>query len=110
MPDVQFFGAENRAAQVTDLGLTRGHPDLAIEVVSRTSVRYDRKTKLAWYASIGVPEYWIVEPERRLLERFVLQGDLYLVAEVAGEDAVFRPDSFEGLEIPLSELWAIPGR
>jgi Uma2 family endonuclease len=65
-------------------------------------------TKLGYYASIGVPEYWIVDPGTRTLERLVLQGDKYLVAEVVGDVSLFRPDSFEGLEIPLGELWAIP--
>jgi Uma2 family endonuclease len=108
MPDVQFYRAGNRFPGRTRLGLVSGHPDLAVEIVSDSSARYDRMTKLAWYASIGVPEYWIVDPASRMLERLVLQGDRYLVAEVNADDAVFRPDSFEGLEIPLGELWTIP--
>jgi hypothetical protein len=43
-----------------------------------------------------------------MLERLVLHGDRYLVAEVNADDTVFRPASFEGLEIPLGELWTIP--
>ena len=108
MPDFQFYRTGNRAGR-TRLGLVDGHPDLAVEIISGKSRRYDRMTKLAWYASIGVPEYWIVDPEARTLERLVLQADKYLVAEVAGEDAVVRPEGFEGLEIPLAELWTIPG-
>ena len=61
MPDVQFYRAGNRAAGRTRLGLVSGHPDLAVEIVSDSSARYDRMTKLAFYASIGVPEYWIVD-------------------------------------------------
>jgi Uma2 family endonuclease len=32
----------------------------------------------------------------------------FRVVEVLGDDAVFRPGSFEGLEIPLAELWTMP--
>jgi Uma2 family endonuclease len=108
MPDVQLYRSGQEHPGRTELGLVSGHPDLAVEVVSTSSTRYDRMTKLAWYASIGVPEYWIVDPAPRMLERLVLQGEHYLVAEVQADDAVFRPDSFEGLEIPLAELWTMP--
>ena len=107
MPDVQFF---RRGRSMPDLGLDTGAPDLAVEVVSPSSARFDRATKRAWYASIGTPEYWIVDPERRALERLVLDatGD-YRVAQVARDDGTFAPDAFPGLAIPLSELWSLPG-
>jgi len=108
MPDLQFFRSANPASRGDEASLTSGHPDLAIEVVSESSRRYDRMTKLAWYASISVPEYWIVDPAERTLERLVLQGTKYLVAEVRGDDDVFRPDAFDGLEIPLGSLWRLP--
>ncbi len=108
MPDLQFFRSTNPASRGDDIALASGHPDLAIEVVSESSRRYDRMIKLAWYASIGVPEYWIVDPAERILQRLVLQGTRYLVAEVLGDDDVFRPDAFEGLEIPLGSLWRLP--
>ena len=108
MPDLQFFRSTNPAAKGDAVGLISGHPDLCVEIISESSRRYDRMTKLAWYASIGVPEYWLVDPSARTLERLVLQSDKYLVADVVGEDATFRPESFEGLEIPLRTLWELP--
>jgi Uma2 family endonuclease len=108
MPDLQFFRATNPAARGDAVGLVDGRPDLAVEIISESSRRYDRMTKLAWYASIGVPEYWLVDPSARTLERLVLQGDKYLVADVVGEDALFRPASFEQLAIPLADLWELP--
>lgn len=108
MPDVQFFRTGNVAPREQDQGLVSGRPDLAIEIVSPSSARYDRMIKLEWYASIGVPEYWLVDPSTRMVERLVLQGDRYLVAEVRSDDDVLRPDTFEGLEIPLGELWTMP--
>jgi Uma2 family endonuclease len=79
-----------------------------VEIVSPSSRRYDRVTKLAWYASIGVPEYWILDPTAHTIERLVLQGDRCLVEQVASEADVFRPASFEELEIPLATLWKLP--
>jgi Uma2 family endonuclease len=61
-------------------------------------------TKLGWYASIGVPEYWIIDPEARTIQRLVLQNTTYLIAQTA-TDGTYRPDSFPGLAIPLDEIW-----
>ena len=84
MPDVQYFDSE-------------------------TSRRYDRVTKLGWYAEIGTPEYWIVDPDAHTLERLLLRDGRFVIAEALAEDAAFRPESFPGLEILLAELWILPG-
>jgi Uma2 family endonuclease len=105
VPDVQVYRRDNPAAVGQDDGLVEGRPDLVVEVISPPSRRYDRVIKLRWYASIGVPEYGIVDPEDRTLDRLVLENGRYAIAEVAVDDDVFRPASCEGLEIPLKELW-----
>jgi Uma2 family endonuclease len=107
MPDLQFFrtgNPGNRARQ----GLTDGAPDLVVEVISESSARYDRVTKLIWYARIGCPEYWIVDPEAQTLERLLLTEGRYVIADALSGSDVFRPDSFPDLEIPLAELWNPP--
>jgi Uma2 family endonuclease len=105
MPDLQYFRRGNDASVRQQQGLVQGGPDLVVEIVSPSSRRYDRVTKLQWYAQRGVPEYWIVAPEDRTVERLVLQGGVYVIASSQAEDEVFRPESFEGLEIPLARLW-----
>lgn len=45
-------------------------PILAIEVVSPSSARYDRGLKRRAYQRAGVAEYWIVDPEARIVERW----------------------------------------
>ncbi len=105
MPDVQFYRTENLGV-LSQQGLTQGHPDLVIEVVSDISKRYDRVVKLGWYASIGVPEYWLVDSAAQTLERLVLHDGRYLIADALSVDATFRPETFTGLEIPLAELFA----
>jgi Uma2 family endonuclease len=105
MPDVQLYGAGNEPAVDQEQGLVAGHPDLVVEIVSPSSRRYDRVTKLRWYAQLGVPEYWLVDPQARTLERLVLREGVFSIADSLADEEVFRPESFEGMEIPLAKLW-----
>jgi Uma2 family endonuclease len=105
MPDVQFYRRDNEAARDQDTGLVRGRPDLVIEVLSPSSRRYDRVKKLRWYGQLGIPEYWIVDPEMRTLEQLLLREAAYVIAAALEGTETFRPASFEGLEIPLARLW-----
>jgi Uma2 family endonuclease len=108
MPDVQFYRSSN-LPRGQERGLERGRPDLAVEVVSPSSRSKDSVHKLHDYASIAVPEYWLIDPEARTLERLVLKGGAYSIVEaLEGGAATFRPDSFEGLEIDLERLWGEP--
>ena len=43
---------------------------LAVEVLSPSSARADRHSKRHLYQSQGVPEYWIVDPANRFVERW----------------------------------------
>jgi Uma2 family endonuclease len=105
MPDVQFYRAGNDAPREQEAALVEGRPDLVVEVVSPSSRSLDRVKKLQWYTQLGVPEYWIVDPQARTLERLVLRDGLYSIAASHADDDTFRPESFEGLAIPLAELW-----
>lgn len=75
---------------------------LLIVEVSDSSVRFDRKVKLAIYAEAGVPEYWIVNiPEERIeCYRDPVDGRYATVRLFRGDDDV------DALLIP--ELGTIP--
>jgi Uma2 family endonuclease len=106
MPDIQFYRRGNPAAG-QEAGLEHGHPDLAIEVISPSSRSKDSVRKLYDYASIGIPEYWLIDPEARTLERLVLREGTYSLVEALEGSAIFRPEGFEGLEIDLGRLWSV---
>lgn len=43
------------------------HPDdvlLVVEITSKSSKKKDRTQKLDWYAGMGIPHYWIIDPLR----------------------------------------------
>jgi Uma2 family endonuclease len=43
---------------------------LAVEILSPSTARYDRGVKRRYYQQHGVPDYWIVDLDRRLVERW----------------------------------------
>lgn len=106
MPDVQLLSDEvfRRAGPN---GLEHGRPELVIEVVSPSSRTHDGLRKLDWYAQLGVPEYWLVNPETRSLVVHRLQQGVYAITQHADGDAVFRSATFKGLKVSLAELWDV---
>ena len=50
-----------------------GAPDLVVEVLSPSTMRNDRMHKKEVYQACGVREYWLVDPENRTIEQYLLQ-------------------------------------
>jgi Uma2 family endonuclease len=76
---------------------------LAIEVLSPNSVRADRFTKRHLYQEVGVPLYWVIDPEGRSAEVWT-QVDLFPRAEK--DMLVWRPNgAAEPFELTLEELF-----
>jgi Uma2 family endonuclease len=77
---------------------------LSVEVLSPGTVRNDRGTKREHYQRAGVDEYWIVDLESRLIERWRPSD---IKPEILGERMVWHPvDAAQHLTIELTELWA----
>ncbi|MCL2646518.1 MAG: Uma2 family endonuclease [Phycisphaerales bacterium] len=79
--------------------------ELIVEVISLGSDRTDRVIKFQQYAKAGIRYYWIVDPQRRTFEAYVLTGKSYRSHVKASGDAVVRAKPFVDLAIPLQELW-----
>jgi Uma2 family endonuclease len=52
-------------------------PDMVVEVLSPGTWRVDRREKMVEYAQAGISEYWIVDPDTRTVEVFVLREGAY---------------------------------
>jgi Uma2 family endonuclease len=49
-----------------------GAPDFIIEILSPATARKDRLEKFNLYEQAGVKEYWIVSPEEKMVQVFIL--------------------------------------
>ena len=85
-----------------------GPADLAVEIVSPESVLRDRGAKYAEYEAGGVREYWIIDPDARRADFFVLDGEGRY--QRAQPDAEGRYDSavLSGFWISVAWLWQSP--
>lgn len=75
-PDVCFFGTE-KAKNFTKRQVRFPAPDLVVEVLSDSTEKSDRETKLQDYAAHGIEEYWIIDAEKEIIEQYFLQGEQY---------------------------------
>ncbi|MEQ1856690.1 MAG: Uma2 family endonuclease [Longimicrobiales bacterium] len=106
-PDILFV-RKSRADIVTERGI-EGPPDLVIEVLSPSTASRDRGIKLERYRLYGVPEYWVIDPDHRMVE-------VWRLAERAesplslGLDATLEwmPEPGTILVIDLTELFEAP--
>ena len=60
----------------------KGAPDFIIEILSPSTQRRDRLEKYNLYQMAGVREYWIVDPERKMVLAVVLEGGKYPLPQV----------------------------
>lgn len=79
-------------------------PLLAVEVISPSSARHDRVEKRRLYSDERVEEYWIVDTDSRVTERW-RPGDTR--PEILDTQLEWRPDpAHEALEIDLVAYFA----
>lgn len=77
---------------------------LAVEVLSPSTARYDRGPKRELYQRVGVEEYWIIDLDARLAERW-RPGDER--PEILRQQLVWHPaGATSPLVIELAELFA----
>ena len=80
-------------------------PDWVGEILSPSTARIDRISKMATYAQHHVGHYWIVDPRAKTLEAYELRDGQWVLIATAGDDDTVRVAPFEDLGIALEYLW-----
>ncbi|MFZ4634948.1 MAG: Uma2 family endonuclease [Saprospiraceae bacterium] len=70
-PDIVFFKAE-KAAHFDAEQVLFPAPDFAVEVLSKKTEKIDRTIKKEDYALNGIQEYWIIDPNKQMIEQYLL--------------------------------------
>jgi Uma2 family endonuclease len=102
-PDLLFV-SKARQHIITERAI-EGVPDLVVEILSPTTSRTDRVTKAQIYARHSVPVYWIVDPEREVIEIYLLEADGYRLAATLQGKAPMAAPPFVELEIAARDVF-----
>lgn len=105
-PDILFVATANLARlKPTHLD---GPADLVVEIISPESRERDRGQKFYEYQEAGIPEYWLIDPERKQAIFYLLGEDrIYRPADI-GRDGIFRSIVLKGLWLRVNWLWQRP--
>ncbi len=102
-PDLVFVSAAKQHLITNDSIM--GVPDLAVEIVSPSSVRRDRYQKRDIYERFGIPEYWIAEWETQSIEVHALnESGRYVLTGLASAQGSKNPETFLIRSAVLPEL------
>lgn len=82
-----------------------GAPDLVIEIISNSSRRLDQLTKLNLYQRAGVREYWLVDPDTRVVSVYTLRDGVYRAAAAYGANSSVRVGILDDCTIDLSSVF-----
>ena len=106
MPDLMVVEEKYFMALLDEALIFEQSPILTIEIVSPESVTRDYRYKRSEYASIGVPEYWIIDPMESKVTVLIFNEGLYDETVFAGEENIVSPQ-FPELKITPQALFEI---
>ena len=102
-PDLLFI-AQGRL-EIVKLHGIEGPPDLVVEILSPGTEQRDRGYKLTMYARHGVPEYWIIDPDARMIDVYRAGPSDYLPATQYNVNDSIVCTPLGDLSIPLNKLF-----
>jgi Uma2 family endonuclease len=81
------------------------NPVVLIEVLSPSTEAYDRGEKFAHYRRLdSLREYVLVAQDQVRVERYVRQGDQWILSELSAQDDVLQIDAI-GCSVRLSDVY-----
>jgi Uma2 family endonuclease len=110
-PDVAFWRKE-----VSDTFEPRmsvyPRPDLVVEVLSpgRENTLRDTRIKLEDYAAHGIPEYWIIDPKKKTVEKYLLSDTemgKYALQKIAELEDTIESTVLTGFTIPVRAIFEV---
>ncbi len=98
-PELIFVRAERLAPMREKIV---GAPELVVEVISRGSRRLDSETKKDDYQRFGVREYWLIDPQRKVMTFYRMQESRFV--EVPAEGDTFASEAVPGFTLDLPRV------
>ena len=102
-PDLLFVS--NERTYIITSANARGAPNLVVEILSPSTAERDQTSKRALYARYGVSEYWLVDPDTRIITVLLLDDGTF--AEVAryGARQTLTSPTLPGFAVNLDDIF-----
>jgi len=105
-PDILFVSRAHRGRmRHTYLD---GAADLVVEIISPESVGRDRGDKFVEYEQAGIPEYWLLDPDRQQAEFYQIGVDGHYRLALGGASGLYVSEALAGLRLRVDWLWEDP--
>ncbi len=105
-PDLLFV-AQEHLERLKETHLD-GPADLVVEIVSPESAERDRGTKFYEYEEAGIPEYWLVDPQREQAEFYRLDAQGHYRLILPDAEGVYRSEMLREFWLRVDWLWQPP--
>ncbi len=103
-PDILLISKERMG--IVEPARINGAPDLVVEILSPATAYYDLRKKFKVYERYGVKEYWIVDPDDKSVQVFVLKDGKLVLDQEAGEAGEISSCVLSGLTVCLDGIFA----
>ncbi|WP_202882529.1 Uma2 family endonuclease [Gracilibacillus saliphilus] len=85
----------------------KGSPDLVMEIILSSTARKDKIEKFNKYEQAGVKEFWLVEPQEKIVSVFMLQDNhRFGRPELFTDEDQVTISIFKGLTIDLKMVFS----
>lgn len=102
-PDICFFSIE-KFKKFSTGQIRFPPPDFVVEILSASTEKIDRTVKFEDYAAHGVKEYWLVEPEKKLVEQYILEGSAFSL-KIKANSGNLTSIVIKAFSIPISAIF-----
>lgn len=102
-PDILFV-SKDRLGIITEMNV-QGAPDLVVEILSPSTGKYDKVEKSKMYYKYGVKEYWIVDPDHKVIEIFISADKSWNLFQSYDDEDTLTSPLLKGLEIQLKNIF-----
>jgi len=103
-PDIVFFRKEI-SNKFTEEQLLFPAPDLVVEILSKSTYDNDYGIKFQDYAAHGVKEYWIVNPEEKKLEQYLLNENQFILEKSYAKNETLKTEVIKGFTLDLTKVF-----
>jgi len=104
-PDIVFFTKE-KVKEMHDETSMFGIPDFVVEIVSKSTEKYDRGVKFSNYEKAGVTEYWIIVPKTKTIEQYILENGKYSLIKTHKPEDYIKSKTLNGFFVPVSSVFS----